>query len=319
MSYTLSDSGKVVGGKGFESFFLFIRFGLSEQEGQLQIQSTGNYFAFYGSYNSDSRDCDLPDFSEGQSKNYELTGENDMTLALNSLSLQESRCTDMSNESSHLHLFQFLATPDQGPETWVNDGGWNASYENRSANHRPQEIFVPHLVSFGDCSDRDCYWTMARDTSLGTNRLGLAQPFLKDSILVNLLKNHRSECPKLELSINEQKWSVFDSTPLPGNPTGYAMICSGVFKEMALSTELERWHKLTSGAPAPQDIMDELSMVAERRGRTASGSNLFVRTARTADQTDDNAVVQEDKRHPTEVLFLDLALKHRIERLIQYK
>ena len=117
MTYNLHESGNIIGGESFESFWLFVRFGINEQTKQLQVQRSGNYFAFYGSATSNARDLDLPEFGDEpgqvQSKSYELKGKNDLALGLNSLALQESRCTDMSNESAHLHIFQFLATPDQ--------------------------------------------------------------------------------------------------------------------------------------------------------------------------------------------------------------
>ncbi len=324
MTYTLHESSNIIGGESFESFWLFVRFGINEQTKQLQIQRSGNYFAFYGSATSNSRDLDLPEFGDEpgqvQSKNYELKGKNDLALGLNSLALQESRCADMSNESSHLHLFQFLATPDQGPETWLDDGGWNATYENRTMNHRPHERFVPHLITFGDCSERDCYWTMSRDTQLGTARFGVALPFLKSSLIANVLKNAGEECPKLEITVNEQKWSAFDSAPLPGNPTGFAMVCSGVFRQMALSSEIENWHKITSGTPAAQEILDALSVFAERRGRSEEDrQQLLERSLASAHITEDNSVVQEDPRHPIEVLYIDQKLLRPTERMIQYK
>ena len=323
MTYKLIDSGKEIGGQSFESFFLFFRFQINQQTKELAIQSSGNYFAFYSSFNSNDRTADLPEFGDDprsvQTRSFELKGKHDLSLGLNSLALQESRATDLSNESSHLHLFQFVATPDQGPDSWVNDGGWNATYENRTANHRPQEPFIPHLLSFGDCSERDCFWTMSRDTQLGTNKIGLAVPFLKSSIMANLLKNHQEPVPALELTINEQKWSALESAPLPGNPTGFVMVCSGVFKELALSSEIEAWHRMTSGTPAPDQIMDHLSLIAERRGRAEEDRQaMFQRTLRTAHVSEDNSVVQEDARHPTEVLYMDMKLLQPMPRMIQY-
>lgn len=324
MTYTLQESGNAVGGESFESFWLFVRFAVNMQTKHLEIQKNGNYFAFYGSNSSSHRRADLPQFGDEpgqvQSKDYELKGKNDLTLRLNSLALQESRCADLSSESSHLHLFQFLATSDQGPSTWMDDGGWNATYENRMMNDLPQEPFIPHLVTFGDCAERDCYWTMSRDTQLGTGRFGLALPFLKSSIMSNLLKNASQECPKMEVTVNEQKWTAFDTTPLPGNPTGYAMVCSGIFRQMALSSEIERWHRMTSGTPAADEIMDHLSTIAERRARSEEDrQQLFERTLQTAHLTKDSAVVQEDPRHPIEVFYVDRKLLQPTERLIQYK
>lgn len=324
MTYTLFESGNAVGGDSFESFWMFVRFSINAQTKKLEIQKKGNYFAFYGSSSSNSRSLDLPQFGDEpgtvQSKRYELKGKNDLSLGLNSLSLQESRCADLSNESSHLHLFEFLATPDQGPATWLDDGGWNATYENRAMNDLPQEPFIPHLLTFGDCSERDCYWTMSRDTQLGTGRFGVVLPFLKSSILSNILSNAESACPKLELTINEQKWTAFDSAPLPGNPTGYVMVCSGVFRQLSLGSEIEQWHRITSGTPAAEEILDRLSEVCERRGRSEEDRQMLLqRSLQTAHITRDNAVVQEDPRHPTEVLYVDLKLLQPTERLIQYK
>lgn len=324
MTYTLKESGNIVGGQAFESFWLFVRFQVNQQTQMLQIQRGGSYFAFYGSYTSAHRSLDLPEFGDDpakvQTKNYELMGKNDLKLQLNSLSLQDSRCADLSGESSQLHLFRFLPTADQEPTTWLDDGGWNATFENRVANANPDHPFVKHEVSFGDCSGRDCYWTLSRDTQLGTNRFGLAVPFLKGSLISNLLKNDGKECPKIEINVNDQKWAALDAKPLPGDPTGYAMVCSGVFKEISLSSQIEAWHKVTSGAPAPHQILDHLSEVAERRGRgDRDREQLLTRTLQTAHVTDDNSVVQEDSRHPVEVLYVDLALQKSMPRLITYK
>jgi hypothetical protein len=324
MTYTLFESGNAVGGDSFESFFLFVRFSVNQQTKMLEIQSKGNYFAFYGSASSNRRSLDLPQFGDEpgsvQTKRYELKGKNDLSLGLNSLALQESRCADLSNEVSHLHLFEFLATGDNGPSTWVDDGGWNATFENRTANDLPQEPFVPHLITFGDCSERDCYWIMSRDTQLGTGRLGAAMPFLKSSILSNILSNAGAACPKLELTVNEQKWSCFDQAPLPGNPTGYVMVCSGAFRQLALSSEVEEWHKLTSGSPAAEEIIDRLSAIVERRGRSEEDrQELLRRTLATAHMTKDSSVVQEDPRHPIELFYVDRKLTKVSERLIQYK
>lgn len=324
MTYTLFESGNAVGGDSFESFWLFVRFSVNAQTKKLEIQKKGNYFAFYGSSSSNNRSQDLPAFGDEpgsvQTKRYELKGKNDLSLGLSSLALQESRCADFSNESSHLHLFEFLATADQGPATWIDDGGWNATYENRSINDLPQEPFIPHLITFGDCSERDCYWTMARDTQLGTGRFGVALPFLKSSLLANVLNSAGEPCPKLELSVNDQKWVAYDTAPLPGNPTGYVMVCAGAFRQIALSSEIEQWHKLTSGSPAAEEIMDHLSEVVERRGRSEEDrQELLRRTLATAHITKDSSVVQEDPRHPIEVFYSDLKLLQPTERLIQYK
>jgi hypothetical protein len=324
MTYKLTeDSGRIVGGASFESFWLFVRFGINAQTKLLKLQTAGNYFAFYGSASSAHRRLDLPEFGsesgQAQTKNYELSG-NELSLGLNSLSLLESRCVDMSNESSQLHLFQFLATPDQGPDTWLNDGGWNASYPNRAANSGSTDPFVPHIISFGDCSERDCFWTLSRDTQLGTTRFGVTLPFLRGSILSNILRNANKSCPALSLRVKEDTWSAFDSTPLPGDPTGFVMVSSGVFRQLSLSAEIEQWHQRTAAAPAPSEILDQLSIVAERRWRSETHrEQQLERTLHTVHINNDNAVVQEDSRHPVETLYVDMKLHHAVPRLIQYR
>jgi hypothetical protein len=320
MSYQLTESGNIIGGESFESFWLFIRFTVAPANGTLMIQNAGNYFAFYNAVASDNRKADLPEFD---TKNYTLKGvtESKLSLGLNSLALQESRCTDLSNESSHLHLFEFQMTDNQKPSGWVNDGSWSGKFEPRTRNHRPNQPFIEHKVKFGDCDNQDVFWTMSRDTANGTDRFAVAQTFLKGSLLASALGAHGQDCPTLTVSVKGKDWKAFDTQPLPGAATGYVMICAGAFRQMALSAELETWHNRTSGAPAPDEILDALSVVVERRGVSEEERQAqFERTLHTVHVTKDNSVVQEDPRLPVEVMYVNMNIGagKEVPRMIKY-
>ncbi len=323
MTFVLKESGSdIVGGRGFESFWLFVPFKI--QERTLTIIEEACFFAVYGSYTSAHRSMDLPSFGEkpgeSQTKHYELVGDDKLSLKLKSLGLQESRCVDFANESSQLHIFGFQNTADEKPKTWLDDGGWNATYETPTACHNPRHPYIPHEVSFGTCSARNVYWAMSRDTQHGTNRMALALPFLKGSLASNILANHEEDSPKLEVTVNKQKWSMFD-TPSPSKKPyrGYAMVCSGVFKQMSLSAEIENWHKLVLGAKDAVDVLDALSAIAERRGRALDGQQLFTRTLQSVDVTDDNSVVRAEGELPVEVFYAQREVPTISERLITYK
>ncbi len=320
MGYQLTESSSIIGGESFESFWLFVRFTVSPDNRTLMVQNSGNYFAFYNAVTSDNRKADLPEF---ETKNYQLKGVTDakLSLGLSSLALQESRCTDLSNESSHLHLFEFQLTDNQKPSSWVNDGSWSGKFDPRSQNHRGNQPFVEHKIKFGDCDNQDVFWTMSRDTASGTDRFAVAQAFLKGSLLTSVLKAHGQACPALTVSVKGKDWKALDTEPLPGAASGYVMVCSGVFRQIMLSSELEEWHSRTSGAPAPEEILDQLSLVADRRGESEDERRAqFERSLHTVHVTKDNSVVQEDPRLPIEVMYVNqnIVAGKQVPRMIKY-
>jgi len=323
MTFRLTKGGDVLGGDSFESFWLFVGFDIVQASGALQI-SQNNYFAFYSTQTSAFRSIMAPTFEgsdgDGRAADYQLEDTNTgRTLELKSLALEESRKAEFSNEYAQLHLFKFARTGDIGPDKWLNDGGWNDQWENRDRNDRPDYPFISHEVTFGDCSGRDSFWLMGRETNMGTQRLAFAVPFLKGSTMSTLLKNHTAETPELSIAIQGQEWKMFDQKPLPGTPRGFSMVCAGAFKEVSLGTDLEQWAGLVGANPTSSAVLDRLSSIVERRQSSASGDDFgvqgagtgFERSLYTVDVTNQDSTVHNDTKPPIEVFYVNLrSAKH---------
>lgn len=322
MTYQLQDdSGSPVGGNSFESWWLYLSFKVTKQTRVLQLQQRC-YFAFYSTGTSGYRNVAMPQFGDDPSsvqvKDYKLIDTaGERTLQLNSLSLVETRCTDYSNEFSQLSVFRFVGRQGDGdtgspPDAWLNDGSWGSDgHQPRDCNERPEDPFIPHLVSFDNCKNRDCFWVMTRDNQRGLQRLGAVLPFDQGSLSSNILQNVGKKMPELELNVNDNPWKAFSEDKHPDETVGFSMVCAGAFREMSLGRELEDWRSLPGGG---SEVTDYLTEFVERRHRfNRGGKRSLERSLQTVEISDDDTTVDTDSRDPVEVLYLDFGMLHKVQ------
>jgi hypothetical protein len=324
MTYQLQDDrGSPVGGDSFESFWLYLSFRVTKQTGILQLQQRC-YFAFYTTGTSGYRNIAMPQFGEDPSsvqvKDYKLVDTaGQRTLQLNSLSLVESRTTEFSNEYSQLSVFRFVGKQGDGntgapPDSWINDGAWGSDgHQPRDRNERPEDPFIPHLLSFDNCKERDCFWVMSRENQKGLQRLAAVVPFDQGSVSSNLLQNVGKKMPELELKVNDNPWKGFAEDKHPDETVGFSMICSGAFREMELGREIEEWRSLPGGG---SEVTDYLTGYIERRARFQRGpKRKLERCLQNIEMSDDDTSVDTDSRDPVEVIHFDFGQLHKVQPL----
>jgi|GEM_PF-1196826 len=326
MTYQLqNESGNPVGFDSFESFWLYLSFQVTRQTRVLQL-SQRSYFAFYTTATSGYRNIASPSFGEDptvvQTANYKLVNTaGARELQLNSLALVETRITELSNEFSQLNVFRFV--PQQGgagmpADSWLNDGSWGGGgHVPRRVNERPDDPFIPHLLTFDKCSARDCFWFMSRENQKGLQRLSTVLPFDQGSVFSSLLQNVGKPMPELELKIKGNSWKAFDADPHPDTTEGFAMVCAGAFRELSLGRELEQWQKLPGGGA---EVVDTLTDIVERRNRFRRGpARGWERSLSTVEASDDDTNVEVDSRDPVEVLYLDFGDLHEVQPIDPFR
>lgn len=305
----------------FESFLIHVPFNVDAEKGTISPQYAGCLFAVYGTYESGAsmKPNPSPMGKETKAQSFELEVPDRRKLGLKSLLHFYSRRNVFCNETSELHLFRFTDQKDIGgsePKTWIKDSGWSLSYKNREKIRGSYRFIKQTVSSFGSCKDRECFWVMAEDDNLGTSRFAFSVPFLKSSILSNILQNVDKTVPKLEL---KQHGKVFKALapPLPTKEqaTGSVVVTAGAFSQMSLNRDLEQLHAFGDREQRREgEYSDFIEMLAERRG-TAHGN----RDLGTAGDDDRTTLVPQDNHIPAEVLYLNLNPNQEVERLGDFR
>jgi hypothetical protein len=198
---------------------------------------------------------------------------------------------------SQLHLFDFSDEPEHKKE-WVDTKGWSPKFKNPTKND-DGKYFLKQTLDFGQVKDRYIYWLSTQANTNGTERFGLAVPFIANSLMGTILALHQQDLPKISISVDEKSWPYPSGQELPGAINGFLMVAEGAFKAIALSGEVDNLiQQVTSDKPS-KEILADLSQIIHRYPTPIS------RTINTAPVTSSNSVVPSSPELPIEVLYLE--------------
>jgi hypothetical protein len=302
MPYKLKQTspGSVEVTSNLESFWFFYNFNVDEGTKKVQIER--GYFAAYICQKSgkpfiQSLYGDSNQKKEDLYRKLEISNVADQKISINNARLVDSRFSQFSNEVSQLHLFDFSDEPEHKKE-WVDTKGWSPKFKNPTKNDEGK-YFLKQTLDFGQVKDRYIYWLSTQANTNGTERFGLAVPFIANSLMGTILALHQQDLPKISISVDEKSWPYPSGQELPGAINGFLMVVEGAFKAIALSGEVDNLiQQVTSDKPS-KEILADLSQIIHRYPTPIS------RTINTAPVTSSNSVVPSSPELPIEVLYLE--------------
>jgi|LakMenEpi03Aug12_release.lakeMendotaPanAssembly.Ray.scaffolds.fasta_scaffold06287_12 hypothetical protein len=302
MPYKLKQTspGSVEVTSNLESFWFFYNFNVDEGTKKVQIER--GYFAAYICQKSgkpfiQSLYGDSDQKKEDLYRKLEISNVADQKISINNARLVDSRFSQFSNEVSQLHLFDFSDEPEHKKE-WVDTKGWSPKFKNPTKND-DGKYFLKQTLDFGQVKDRYIYWLSTQANTNGTERFGLAVPFIANSLMGTILALHQQDLPKISISVDEKSWPYPSGQELPGAINGFLMVAEGAFKAIALSGEVDNLiQQVTSDKPS-KEILADLSQIIHRYPTPIS------RTINTAPVTSSNSVVPSSPELPIEVLYLE--------------
>ncbi|QSV52922.1 MAG: hypothetical protein HEP80_02330 [Dolichospermum sp. UKL201] len=302
MPYKLKQTspGSVEVTSNLESFWFFYNFNVDEGTKKVQIER--GYFAAYICQKSgkpfiQSLYGDSNQKKEDLYRKLEISNVADQKISINNARLVDSRFSQFSNEVSQLHLFDFSDEPEHKKE-WVDTKGWSPKFKNPTKND-DGKYFLKQTLDFGQVKDRYIYWLSTQANTNGTERFGLAVPFIANSLMGTILALHQQDLPKISISVDEKSWPYPSGQELPGAINGFLMVAEGAFKAIALSGEVDNLiQQVTSDKPS-KEILADLSQIIHRYPTPIS------RTINTAPVTSSNSVVPSSPELPIEVLYLE--------------
>jgi hypothetical protein len=302
MPYKLKQTspGSVEVTSNLESFWFFYNFNVDEGTKKVQIER--GYFAAYICQKSgkpfiQSLYGDSDQKKEDLYRKLEISNVADQKISINNARLVDSRFSQFSNEVSQLHLFDFSDEPEHKKE-WVDTKGWSPKFKNPTKND-DGKYFLKQTLDFGQVKDRYIYWLSTQANTNGTERFGLAVPFIANSLMGTILALHQQDLPKISISVDEKSWPYPSGQELPGAINGFLMVVEGAFKAIALSGEVDNLiQQVTSDKPS-KEILADLSQIIHRYPTPIS------RTINTAPVTSSNSVVPSSPELPIEVLYLE--------------
>jgi hypothetical protein len=302
MPYKLKQTspGSVEVTSNLESFWFFYNFNVDEGTKKVQIER--GYFAAYICQKSgkpfiQSLYGDSNQKKEDLYRKLEISNVADQKISINNARLVDSRFSQFSNEVSQLHLFDFSDEPEHKKE-WVDTKGWSPKFKNPTKND-DGKYFLKQTLDFGQVKDRYIYWLSTQANTNGTERFGLAVPFIANSLMGTILALHQQDLPKISISVDEKSWPYPSGQELPGAINGFLMVVEGAFKAIALSGEVDNLiQQVTSDKPS-KEILADLSQIIHRYPTPIS------RTINTAPVTSSNSVVPSSPELPIEVLYLE--------------
>lgn len=300
MPYELvqTSPGSVNVTKNLESFWLFYNFNVDEATKKVEIKR--GFFAAYICQKSGKPFIEsLEDSSEKKEDLYrklEISNVGKQKISINQARLVDSRFSQFSNEVSQLHLFD-LSDEDEHKKEWIDTKGWSPKFKNPTKND-DGKYFLKQTFTLGQVTDRYIYWLATQANANGTERFGVAVPFIANSLMGTILALHQQDLPKIQISVDEKSWPYPSEQELPGAINGYVMVAEGAFKSITLSGEVDNLiEQVTSDKPS-EDILTYLSRIVHGYPTPIS------RTLNTAPITKSNSVVPSEPELPIEVLYL---------------
>jgi hypothetical protein len=302
MPYKLKQTspGSVEVTSNLESFWFFYNFNVDEGTKKVQIER--GYFAAYICQKSgkpfiQSLYGDSNQKKEDLYRKLEISNIADQKISINNARLVDSRFSQFSNEVSELHLFDFSDEPEHKKE-WIDTKGWSPKFKNPTKND-DGKYFLKQTLDFGQVKDRYIYWLSTQANTNGTERFGLAVPFIANSLMGTILALHQQDLPKISISVDEKSWPYPSGQELPGAINGFLMVAEGAFKAIALSGEVDNLIKQVTSDKPSKEILADLSQIIHRYPTPIS------RTINTAPVTSSNSVVPSSPELPIEVLYLE--------------
>ena len=315
MPYKLvqTSPGSVDVTSGLESFWFFYNFNVDEGTKRVEIER--GLFAAYICQKSgkpfiQSLYGDTNDKKEDSYRKLEISNVAEQKISINNARLVDSRFSQFSNEVSQLHLFDF-SDEDEHKKEWIDTKGWSPKFKNPTKND-DGKYFLAHTLSFGQVKDRYIHWLTSQATDKGTERFGLAVPFIANSLMGTILALHQQDLPKIQISVDEKSWPYPSGQELSGAINVFLMVAEGAFKAIALSGEIDGLlQEVTSDKPS-KEILANLSEIIHRYPTPIE------RTIRTAATTSSNSVVPSSPELPIEVLYLEgLNSTNPVEMIVQ--
>jgi hypothetical protein len=302
MPYKLKQTspGSVEVTSNLESFWFFYNFNVDEGTKKVQIER--GYFAAYICQKSgkpfiQSLYGDSNQKKEDLYRKLEISNVAEQKISINNARLVDSRFSQFSNEVSQLHLFDFSDEPEHKKE-WIDTKGWSPKFKNPTQND-DGKYFLKQTLDFGQVKDRYIYWLSTQANTNGTERFGLAVPFIANSLMGTILALHKQDLPKISISVDEKSWPYPSGQELPGAINGFLMVAEGAFKAIALSGEVDNLIKQVTSDKPSKEILADLSQIIHRYPTPIS------RTINTAPVTSSNSVVSSSPELPIEVLYLE--------------
>lgn len=286
----------------FDSFWLFYDFRVSASTKIITINDA--MFAVYLSQKSGGKSINKPEFREqNEAGTFEITEvAGKQKIKLSQATLLASRLVEFSNEIGRLHLFKFWETSTDDPKMWI-EPKWTSKAKNPDKND-DNSLFLNHELDFGDINKRYIYWLSTQEDNNGTSSVALAMPFLNNSPFSLLLSKHRDELPIIKISSSKHgtwQYPEAGAEDLPGELQGFAMVCAGAFKSIALSSEIDEYYQFAESQPEQQG--GKKAIIA-KLSKAVHEYKPF-RTLSTVTMTDQDSVVSVPSDKPIEVLYLE--------------
>lgn len=302
MPYKLKQTspGSVEVTSNLDSFWFFYNFNVDQGTKKVEIER--GYFAAYICQKSgkpfiQSLYGDSNAKKEDLYRKLEISNVAEQKISINNARLVDSRFSEFSNEVSQLHLFDF-SDENEHKKEWIDTKGWSPKFKNPTKND-DGKYFIKHTLDFGQVKDRYIYWLATQANANGTERFGLAVPFIANSLMGTILALHQQDLPKIQISVDEKSWPYPSGQELPGAINGFMMVAEGAFKAIALSGEVDNLiQQVTSDKPS-KDILANLSQIIHGYPTPIS------RTINTAPVTSSNSVVPSSPELPIEILYLE--------------
>jgi hypothetical protein len=310
MPYKLKQTspGSVEVTSNLESFWFFYDF--SVDQGTKKVEMNKGYFAayicqksgkpfiqtLYGDSNAKKDDL---------YRKLEISNVAEQKISINNARLVDSKFSQFSNEVSQLHFFEFSPENEHKKE-WVDTKGWSPKFNNPTKND-DGKYFLKQTLDFGQVKDRYIYWLSTQANANGTERFGLAVPFIANSLMGTILALHQQDLPKISISVDEKSWPYPSGQELPGAIHGFLMVAEGAFKAISLSGEIDNLlynteienNKQKKVLKPSNEILVTLSQIIQRYPTPIS------RTINTAPVTSSDSVVPSSPELPIEVLYLE--------------
>lgn len=287
--------------KNLESFWFFYNFNVDE--GTKKIEIKRGYFAAYLSQKSgkpfiQSLHGEPDENKEDLYRKLEISNVAGQKITINHARLVDSRFSQFSNEVSQLHLFDF-SDEDEYKKEWIDTKGWAPKFKNPTRND-DGKYFLKHTLDFDQAKERYVYWLSTQANSNGTERFGVAVPFIANSLMGTLLALHQEDFPGIQISVDEKPWSYpkGGEPELPGAVNGFLMVCEGAFKSIPLSGAIDDLVKEVTSNRRSKEIMSNLSQMVHGYPTPIS------RTLDTAPATDSSALIPSDPELPIEYLYM---------------
>lgn len=302
MPYKLKQTspGSVEVTSNLDSFWFFYNFNVDEGTKKIEIER--GYFAAYICQKSgkpfiQSLYGDSNAKKEDLYRKLEISNVAEQKISINNARLVDSRFSQFSNEVSQLHLFDFSEENEHKKE-WIDTKGWSPKFKNPTKND-DGKYFIKHTLDFGQVKDRYIYWLATQANANGTERFGLAVPFIANSLMGTILALHQQDLPKIQISVDEKSWPYPSGQELPGAINGFMMVAEGAFKAIALSGKVDNLIEKVTSEDSSKNILAYLSEIIYGYPTPIS------RTINTAPVTSSNSVVPSSPELPIEILYLE--------------